>query len=399
MVSPMHFDLPGSPESASISGQLLDMEQQMIPISETSFDSAGTAFYPENMCLRQDLVVDGEFPLQNYSSLVHEFPQQQPPQYQPQAAQFSRTRAESEVSRQILQTHQPILSTQSSPMRAEAEVSRPVLQTRHSYSPTQSSPARGEAEEFGPLVQVNQLFSPIMSTSNTARRSYNSIVAPNFKPIYRGENQDETNSNNISHTQSEADTESSLAQSALPETPDSLPDAEDLEARFEKLIKAVQEAGFESIDDMSAQYYTATFKEDTVSYWAQSRSRSRFLHAFLASLHASTNNWSDREIQGYRQQIMKAAESFHISELLDAREDSIHDEDRRSQALGEKASSPVSQTAMSVQSLWQTIAEMELSQDFKQMKAMLREKVCFPMTILDISLNPRSENALIRQLI
>ena len=349
MVSPMHFDLPGSPESASVSGQLLDMEQQMLPISETSFDSAGIAFFPEDMCLRQDLVVDTGYPLQDYSSLVHEYPQQQLPQYHPQAAQSSRT--------------------------------------------------RGEAEEPGPLVQINHLFSPIMSTSNTARRSYNSIVAPHFKPVYRGENQDETNSNNISHTRSEADTESSLAQSALPETPDSIPGAEDLEARFENLIKAVQEAGFESIDDMSAQYYTATFKEDTVSYWAQSRSRSRFLHAFLASLHASTNHWSDREIQGYRQQIMEAAESFHVSELLDAREDSIQDEDRRSQALGEKASSPVSQTAMSVQSLWQTIAQMELSRDFKQKKAMLREKVCFPMTTLDIPLNSRSENALTKQLI
>ena len=183
---------------------------------------------------------------------------------------------------------------------------------------------------------------------------------------------------------SEADTEFNLAQSAISETLDTI-NAEDLETRFENLIKAVQEAGFESIDDMSAQYYTATFKEDTVSYWAQSRSRSRFLHAFLASLHASTNKWSDREIQGYRQQILEAAESFHVNELSDAREDFIQNEERRSQTLGENASLLVTQTAMSVQSLWQAIAEMERSQDFKQKKMILREKVCLPMTTLDTS--------------
>ena len=284
-------------------------------------------------------------------------------------------------------------------MRAEAEVSRSLLQTRHSSPPTPSSPTSAEAEGPGPLVQTPHIFSPIMSPSNTTRKSYNPIVAPTFKPVHRGEIQDQTNSNNISHTWSEADTESSLAQSAFPETPDTIPNTENLETRFENLIKAVHEAGFESIDDMSAQYYTATFEEDTVSYWAQSRSRSRFLHAFLASLHASIDNWSDREIQGYRQQILEAAESFHVSELSDAREDLIQSEERRSQPLGENASSPISQTAMSVQSLWQTIAEMELSQDFKQKKTMLREKVCFPMTTFDISLIAWSPNDLIRQLI
>ena len=393
----MHFDLPGSPESASFSGQSLEIEQHMIPILETSFDSAGTAFFPDNLCLPQDLVVNKIFPSQNYLSLVHEFPQQQPPQYQVQDAQPS-TRAETEVSEPILQTHHPISPTQPSPMRAEAEVSPSLLQTRHFSSPNPSSPTRAgaEAEGPGPLALNPHLFSSTMSPSNTSRKSYNSIVASNFKPVHQGESQDQTNGNNIFHTRSAAGTESSLAQSALPETPDTIPDAEDLETRFENLIRAVQEAGFESIDDMSAQYYTATFREDTVSYWAQSRSRSRFLHAFLASLHASTNNWSDREIQGYRQQILEAAESFHVDELSDAREDFIQNKKRRSQALGENASSPVTQTAMSVQSLWQTIAEMELSQDFKQKKTMLREKVCSPMTTLDISLNARVPNAVVR---
>lgn len=226
-----------------------------------------------------------------------------------------------------------------------------------------------------------------MSSPNSTRKSYNSFVAPNSDPGFSGENQDQINSNSSSHTRSEADTELSPAPSGLPETPVSIPDAEDLEARFESVIKAVEEAGFESIDDMSAQYYTATFKEDTVSHCAQWRSRSRSLHAFLASLHASTNNWSDREAQGYKQQIAEAAESLYVSELSYAREDIMQDEDRRSQALGQKASSPVSQTVTSVQSLWQMLAEMELSQDFKQKKTMAREKVSFSMATLAIFLD------------
>ncbi|KAL9064214.1 MAG: hypothetical protein Q9161_009008 [Pseudevernia consocians] len=376
IVSAMDFPLPGSPESLSDTTQLPDLEQHLRPTSEASFDNVGTAFLAEDLGMRQDLVAQAYkgFMSQNDSSMVYEMPQQQPPQCQPQVAQPSHTRAEAEVSRPLPQTHHPFPSTQPSRTRAEAEVSRPLLQTHH-------------------------FFPPAMSTSNITRKSSNSFVAPNSDPVSSGENNDQTNSDRSSHTRCEADTESNSAQSGLPETPDSIPDAEDLEARFESIIRAVEEAGFKSIDDMSAQYYTATFKEDTVSHWAQSRSRSRSLHAFLASLHASTNNWSDREVQGYRQQITEAAESLYVSELSYAKEGMMQNEDRRSQALGEKASSPISQTAMSVQRLWQMIADMELSQDFKQKKTMVREKVSFSVASLDLSLHCQPTCALIKQLI
>lgn len=330
MTSAMDFPMPGSPESANDSGQLPDLEQHMIRISEAPFDNVGTTFLPENLGMQQDLVAQAYrgFLPQNDPSLVYEMRQQQPPQCQPQAARPSHT-------------------------GAEVEVSRPLLQT--------------------PLF-----FPPNMSNANSTRKPYNSFVAPNSEPGSSGKIQDQTTSNSSCHMRSETDTESSSAPSGRPETPDSIPDTEDLEARFESVISAVEEAGFESIDDMSAQYYTATFKEDTVSHWAQSRSRSRSLHVFLATLHASTNNWSHREVQGYQRQIAEAAESLYVGELSYAREDIMQDGDGRSQDLGRKASSPVSQTATSVQSLWQTLAEMQLSQDFKQKKKMAREKVSFP---------------------
>ena len=367
MVSALDFPLLGSPQSANDSGPLPDLEQHMIPVSEASFDNASTAFLPENLGIRPDLVAQAfrGFLSQNDPSLVYEMHQQQPPQYQPQVGRPSHTRAESEVS-------------------------RPLLQTNHSYPQAQPPCTRAGLEVSRPHLQTHNVSQPAISTVDIARKPTNSCVAPHSDPVFPGENQDQTNSDSSSHTRSEADIDSDSAQSGLPGTPGSILEARDLEARFESVIKAVEEAGFESIDDMSAQYYTANFKEDTVSHWAQSRSRSRSLHAFLASLHASTNKWSDREVQGYRQQITEAAESLYVGELSNTMEDLMQIGYRRSQALGEKASSPTSPTALRVQSLWQMIAEIELSHDFKQKKTMLREKVSFSTATSDISLNPQS---------
>lgn len=41
---------------------------------------------------------------------------------------------------------------------------------------------------------------------------------------------------------------------------------EDLESRFEHIIRTIGEAGFESVDDMATQNYTATLKEDSLLY-------------------------------------------------------------------------------------------------------------------------------------
>jgi hypothetical protein len=153
-------------------------------------------------------------------------------------------------------------------------------------------------------------------------------------------------------------------------------DQQNLEARFEHIIKAVGEAGFQSIDDMSTQYYTAVFKEDTALYWAQSRSRSRFLHVFLASLHASTNNWSDREVRGYRQRITEAAESFYAHELSSAKQEIINKERWFERQTGDgEITSPISGIANSVGDIWHIIMNMKFSHDFKQRKTIIQERV------------------------
>lgn len=172
--------------------------------------------------------------------------------------------------------------------------------------------------------------------------------------------------------------------------PDASQDADDLEARFEKIIRVVEEAGFESIDDMSAMYYTATFKEDTLSYCAQLRSRRRSLPIFLASLHNSTSNWSNREAEGYRQHITRVSEHLHVNEFVCAREEILLEDgprqcQGRNQTLGNKNASAISSTStsrltrngLSMEKLWEVISEMDSTREFKQKKSMLREKVCY----------------------
>ena len=357
IVPALDFPLPGPPQTPNYSSQLPDLEQHMLPVSEPSFDNLGTAFLPENLGIRQDLVTQAfkGFLSQNDPSHIYEMYQQQPPQYQPQVGRPSHIRAEGEVSQTLMQTHNSYSPAQPPHTRVGAEVSRPHLQT-HNVSP------------------------PAISNADITKKTTDS------DPALPGDNQDQVNNDSSSPTRSEADIDSDYAESGFQETSSSIFEAENIEARFESIIRAVEGAGFESIDDMSTQYYTATFQEDTVSHWAQSRSRSRSLHAFLASLHASTNTWSDREVQGYRQQITEAAESLYVGELSNAMEDIMQNGRRRSQALGEKASSPISPTASSVQSLWQIIAEVEPSHDFKQKRTLLREKVSLSTASSDISL-------------
>lgn len=364
MISALDFPLAGAPQGPDDSYQLPDSEQHMMPVSEASFDNVDIAYFADNLSIRQDPLTQAftGFLSQNDPSLVYKMHQQQPAQYQPQVDRPSRTRAESEVSRTLLQTNYSMSPTQTPHTRATAEISRPTLQT-HNVSP------------------------PAISTVEITRNSTDSFITPDFRSILPGEDQDQINSDSNSNTPSEGDIDSDSAQSGLPGTPGFNLEAGDLEARFERIIKTVEEAGFESIDDMSAQYYTATFKEDTVSHSAQSRSRSRSLHAFLATLHASTSSWSDREVQGYRQQITEAAESFYVGELSSAMEDIMQIGYRRSQALGEKALSPIPPTALSAQDLWQMVGEIELSHDFKQKKTMLCEKVSLFRDTSNISLN------------
>lgn len=138
---------------------------------------------------------------------------------------------------------------------------------------------------------------------------------------------------------------------------------------------AIEGAGFESVDDMFVQYYTATFKEDTTSAWAQSRSRRRSLHTFLAALRATTKNWTSQEVHGYHQQTMESAESFHVAEFATGRKDILEYRNLCAERRSEKSSTPAGQDPIDLHRLWQLLGDFDLSAFLKQNKLAMRRKV------------------------
>jgi hypothetical protein len=147
-----------------------------------------------------------------------------------------------------------------------------------------------------------------------------------------------------------------------------------LEARFEYVIRAVEKSGFESLDDMMTQYYTATFKEERILHWAQSRSRSRSLPTLLASLHENTRKWPDRDAHGYRQAILQSAEHIYLSELASARSNLEEDEQRHNPGE-EKETSSVDEMLATSKDLWKVITELDENEHIRRKKAIIRDNV------------------------
>lgn len=88
-----------------------------------------------------------------------------------------------------------------------------------------------------------------------------------------------------------------------------------LEARMERILNVVEKMIFENMDAMMAAYYTSKFKRDTLANWAQSTSRSRRIHKFLAELEESTQDWSESEVHGYREAMVRCAERHYVNEF------------------------------------------------------------------------------------
>ena len=321
MISAMDFSLPGFAGNMDDASHMPDLERQMIPMPREGFDNFETVYPPATLGMQHKMVEEAYrmFLSQNDSSMVSGIAPRQSP---------SRP----------LQMNPP--ST-----KAEAQDSQP-LPRRHNPSPQH------------------------MSTSDDAKKPPGSTIAPHSGQTSSGGNQDPAGSNSDTSPLSTTDAEMTSEHFSRLQTPGVDPDAGDLEARFERIIRIIEEAGFESIDDMSMQYYTATFREDTPPYWAQSRSRSRSLPSFLAALHASAEKWPSREVQGYRQQIAEAAESLYVREFAHVIRNVVQNGDHLTQPV-----TPVSPMSPNMKSLWQTIADLELSPDFRHKKVVIREMV------------------------
>lgn len=108
-----------------------------------------------------------------------------------------------------------------------------------------------------------------------------------------------------------------------------------LETRFERILKLVEEAGFDTLDGMAAAYYTAKFQPDSRAHYAQFQSRTRYLRPFLQALNVNSTDWPRREAAGYKDGIARSAVGVYVEELVSLRQR------QQQQQIGE-AGSPAS---------------------------------------------------------
>jgi hypothetical protein len=99
-----------------------------------------------------------------------------------------------------------------------------------------------------------------------------------------------------------------------------------LSSRIASAMKAIRALGFSGIEELTAQFYTADLQDRPALADAQRISRRRGLTRILANLREDAqDNWTEWEAQGYREEILRAAEDIlgdecrRFSEEEDAR--------------------------------------------------------------------------------
>lgn len=157
---------------------------------------------------------------------------------------------------------------------------------------------------------------------------------------------------------------------------------------FERILDVVEEAGFDSIDMMAAQYYSAKFQPNSISQLAQANSRSRDLRRLLQTLQKTAKQWSKHETQAYEEEIVKSAKNICRDELRLFRERQV-DRLTRRPSLSRTESAPGSSYSGSmtgqnrrstgtVDQLSLLLRKEESSQPTQQEKRLLRQ--CLPET-------------------
>ena len=89
----------------------------------------------------------------------------------------------------------------------------------------------------------------------------------------------------------------------------------DLGREFERILDIVEDAGFDSIEMMVAQYYTANLRPNSTSWLAQANGRSRGLRRLLQTLQKAAQDWSKQEKQAYEEEIVRSAKCICLHEL------------------------------------------------------------------------------------
>lgn len=90
---------------------------------------------------------------------------------------------------------------------------------------------------------------------------------------------------------------------------DSIDASATLSSRIESAMEAIRALGFDSIDELAVQYYTADLQDRPVLAHIQRLSRRRGLTRVLASVREQVRDgWTDWEAQGYQEEIVRTAE-------------------------------------------------------------------------------------------
>lgn len=87
------------------------------------------------------------------------------------------------------------------------------------------------------------------------------------------------------------------------------------DARLEQVLEAIDDAGFDSVESMTAAYYSSTFPAGSPLASAQALSKKRHLKRMLLALYESSKSWDAQECHNYREGIMQIAEDIIVEEV------------------------------------------------------------------------------------
>lgn len=88
-----------------------------------------------------------------------------------------------------------------------------------------------------------------------------------------------------------------------------------LESRIAYILQQAALVGFENLDALAAEYYTANFCKTSALFSDQTLSRNRRLPKLIATIQQAAKEWSEWEHRGYQQEVVKSAEELLLAEL------------------------------------------------------------------------------------
>ncbi len=92
-----------------------------------------------------------------------------------------------------------------------------------------------------------------------------------------------------------------------------------VEARFEYVLECARRVGFDTFDNMAAQYYASSFDPSSSLAMDQRVSRNRHLPALLSEIQERSADWSTWERRGYQDEALKIAENICALECREFR--------------------------------------------------------------------------------